>query len=227
MKLTLPLLALLATLGQTAHATTLVGGSLLEPITYTVEDVDPTDGIPALAEDAGDAYAPYAELMTYGSAGFGYAGQTLSDKERYLRASTVPSYSFLVGLYGGGDMGGFNLFSSFNSAQISYGQMYAQRNIKVTPNTRVRFKTKLTLQGGVIPDGPAIADQAKLRLSSTLTTYINGIAQQSKYYEKTVTQTSGNVLLKQDVEMEVLNNSDQSVTIALYYDLINDGSDAE
>ncbi len=226
MKLRLPLLVLLAAFSSSANAATMHGVSIIDKITYTVEDLDENDGIAAIAEEY-DWYAPFAEFDANSSIASASGVAYLKDTGNFLRVSPTPPYNFLVGIYGGDTLGSLNLFSNFSAAVLNYGKILNSRHFKVSPNTRLRFKTKMVLQGAVANEGPEMPEQAGLTLKANVLTYKNGNPYQNILYSKLLTQSIGSVMFKHDVEMTIENDTENETTLSIYYEVVNHGVDGE
>lgn len=222
MKLRPSHLILLAGLCQISHATTLVGAGIVEPVTYTVEDLDLNDGIPAYAKMQ-DWYAPEVELSVYGASGYGSANKVLNGSDRFARAGMLPSNNFIYGVYGGGELGSLNLFSHYTNAAVNYGKLFNERRFQVTPHTRIRFKTRVVLQGQTQAQGPALPEMTQLTLNANVITYMDGIAYQNKLFNQVLTQEVGKLHFSEPVEMVVDNASDSYTTISIYYHTTNHG----
>lgn len=222
MKLHPALVILLASLCQAAQATTLTGASILEPVTYVVEDLNPNDGIEAQAK-VQTWYAPEVELNVYGATGYGSANKVLTGNDRFARAGMAPSSNFNYGVYGGGELGSMNLFSNFSNGAVNYGKLFNALHFQVTPHTRIRFKSKVVLQGMTQAQGPALPEVAQLTLNANLITYLNGMPYQNKLFNQVLTQEVGKLYFSEPVEMEVSNESDYPTTISIYYHTTNHG----
>lgn len=226
MNLRFPLLATLAIFSTAVHATTLSGVGNIEPITYTLEDLDVNDGVsPQAVETA--VYEPSAEFYMTGTSGAVADQQAIGYGFSFLTLNMNPAYSTLTGIYSGGDWGGFSLQANFSAASMLSGFMYHQRKIEITAKTRIRIKTKASVQGYVDSNGPALPPGAELTLSTTLSLKNFGTTVGSKFFYKTLTEAAGSVFQEEDVEFMFENNSDQPTTLVMYYDLQHNGNGAE
>lgn len=223
MKLRFPLLLTFALLSSAAQATTLSGIGIIEPITITLEDLDVNDNVTPQAVDTVE-YEATAEFAMQGTSGWASDYKLLNYGFGFFNLGLDPALTNLTVMYSGGNWGGFNLQANFSSAGSLKGYVYHQRQIEVSPMTRIRIKTKATVQGYVDTGiGPNIPDDAELALGTTISLKHLGSYVGSKVFHKTLTPLVGMVFQEEDVEFVFENTTTQPTTLQFYYDLQHDG----